>query len=169
MHPIDPAKMGSWFDAYAGRLVLYARQWLEPAAAEDVVQDVFIRLMSQSREPDNAQAWLFRSVRNAAISATRSQRSRRFREQKVAADEPDWFEKHPGDLLDASAAEAALAKLPQEQREVIVLRIWGQLTLAEIAQIVEKPVSSVHGTYHSALSALRHELESTCRKTLKDQ
>ena len=50
MPSIDPAKMGSWFDAYAGRLVLYARQWLEAQWAEDVVQDVFIRLMAQSRE-----------------------------------------------------------------------------------------------------------------------
>ena len=79
MPSIDPAKLGSWFDAYAGRLVLYARQWLEAQWAEDVVQDVFIRLMAQSREPDNVKSWLFAAVRNAAISAFRSESARRNR------------------------------------------------------------------------------------------
>jgi RNA polymerase sigma factor (sigma-70 family) len=90
MPSIDPAKMGSWFDAYAGRLVLYARQWLEAQWAEDVVQDVFIRLMAQSREPDNVKSWLFAAVRNAAISAFRSESSRRNRERKVASESQDW-------------------------------------------------------------------------------
>jgi RNA polymerase sigma-70 factor (ECF subfamily) len=144
--------------------VLYARQWLERETAEDVVQDVFIRLMAQSREPDNIKAWLFRSVRNGAISASRSTRSRRSREQKVAGWKQDWFEKHPGDLLDAESAQSALAKLPENDREVVVLRIWAEMTLAEISQVVELPVSSVHDCYRSAIGALRVELESTCRK-----
>ena len=163
MPPIDPAKLGSWFDAYAGRLVLYARQWLEAQWAEDVVQDVFIRLMAQIREPDNVKSWLFAAVRNAAISAFRSESSRRFRERKVASQSQDWFESHPADVLDAAAAESALTKLPAQQREVIVLRIWGQLTLAEISQIVEMPLSSVHDCYRSGIAALRIILESTCR------
>ena len=165
MPPIDPAKLGSWFDAYAGRLVLYARQWLEAQWAEDVVQDVFIRLMAQGREPENVKSWLFTSVRNAAISSYRSESSRRTRERKVAGESNEWFESHPAELLDAAAAESALTKLPAQQREVIVLRIWGQLTLAEISQIVEMPLSSVHDCYRSGIAALRHTLESTCRNT----
>src|ERR1041384_1252304 len=129
MPQIDPAKLGSWFDAYAGRLVLYARQWWEAQWAEDVVQDVFIRLMAQLREPDNVKSWLFTAVRNAAISAFRSESARRNREQKVAGEGREWFESQPADLLDAAAAESALSKLPAREREVIVLRIWGQLTL----------------------------------------
>ena len=165
MPPIDPAKLGSWFDAYAGRLVLYARQWLEAQWAEDVVQDVFIRLMAQIREPDNVKSWLFAAVRNAAISAFRSESSRRVRERKVAGESPDWFESQPADLLDAAAAESALTKLPAKEREVIVLRIWGLLTLSEISQIVEMPLSSVHDCYRSGIAALRHTLESSCRNT----
>src|SRR6266566_5234674 len=143
MPQIDPAKMGSWFDAYAGRLVLYARQWLARSAAEDVVHDVFMSLMSQSRDPLNVKSWLFGSVRNAAISQWRSESRRKIREQKVASHEQNFFESKPDDLLDAAAAQEALAKLPAQQRELIVLRIWGQLTLSEISQIVEKPISSL--------------------------
>jgi RNA polymerase sigma-70 factor (ECF subfamily) len=165
MHPIDPAKLGSWFDAYGGRLVLYARQWLSRQSAEDVVQDVFIRLFGQGDEPTNARAWLFRSVRNAAISAVRSERGRHRREHKVAGRQQDWFQSHAGDLLDAETAQSALTKLAENQREVIVLRIWGELTLAEVSQIVEMPISSVHECYRNGLIALRIELESSCRKT----
>src|SRR5947207_4685324 len=160
-----PDKMGSLFDAYGGRLALYARQWLARGAAEDVVQDVFIRLMGQMREPANVKAWLFGAVRNAAISQWRSESRRKMREQKVASHEQNLFDPKPDDLLDAAAAQEALAKLPQQQRELIVLRIWGQLTLSEISQIVEMPISSLHDSYRDALSALRNALESTCRNT----
>ena len=165
MPQIDPAKMGSWFDAYAGRVVLYARQWLEAQWAEDVVQDVFIRLMAQGREPENVKSWLFASVRNAAISAFRSESSRRNRERRVAGESNEWFESHPADLLDAAAAQVALSKLPAKEREVIVLRIWGELTLSEIGEIVEMPLSSVHDCYRSGIAALRKTLESSCRNT----
>jgi RNA polymerase sigma-70 factor (ECF subfamily) len=165
MPQIDPAKLESWFDAYAGRLVLYARQWLEAQWAEDVVQDVFIRLMAQPREPQRVGPWLFAAVRNASISAFRSESSRRNRERKVAGESQDWFESHPADLLDAAAAESALTKLAAREREVIVLRIWGQLTLAEIGEIVQMPLSSVHDCYRSGIAALRHTLESSCRNT----
>src|SRR5438477_7512432 len=124
MPSIDPAKMGSWFDAYGGRLALYARQWLARGAAEDVVQDVFIRLIGKMREPATVKAWLFGAVRNAAISQWRSESRRKMHEQKVAGFGQEWFEAKPDDLLDAAAAQEALAKLPDQQREVIVLRIW---------------------------------------------
>src|SRR5947199_10193211 len=105
MPQIDPAKMGSWFDAYAGRLVLYARQWLEAQWAEDVVQDVFIRLMAQNREPDYVKSWRFASVRNAAISAFRSESSWRNRERKIVGESGEWFGAHQAHYLDAAAAE----------------------------------------------------------------
>ena len=58
--PIDPATLGGWFDAYGAALVLYARQWLDRGAAEDVVQDVFVRLMAQpgGQRPAHLRAWL---------------------------------------------------------------------------------------------------------------
>src|SRR5712675_1916187 len=66
---IDPGQLARSFDAHAATLILFARQWLERAAAEDVVQDVFVSLMAQHRlPPDNFKAWLFKAVRNAAIS-----------------------------------------------------------------------------------------------------
>ena len=51
---IDPAKIGRWFDNYTAGLLLYARQWLEASQAEDVVQEVFVRLIAQTKEPERS-------------------------------------------------------------------------------------------------------------------
>ena len=68
--------MATWFDAHAASLILYARQWLDRSAAEDAVQEVFLRLLAlRGREPANVRAWLFASVRNEAISQQRRQAS----------------------------------------------------------------------------------------------
>jgi len=159
---ISPAQLAAAFDAHAASLVLYARQWLDRQAAEDAVQDVFLRLLSQRGLPANLRAWLFRSVRNEAISHTRSQYRRRQREQAVAADRPGFFRPDPADLIDARSAQAALESLPHSQREVIVLRLWGGLTLAEVASLVGEPVSTVFDQYRAALANIREKLESSC-------
>jgi RNA polymerase sigma-70 factor (ECF subfamily) len=163
MGSIDPAQLSRWFDAYASALVLYARQWLPDGAAEDIVQDVFIRLMSQRPAPANAKAWLFRSVRNAALSHLRSRHRAETREQRVAADRPAWFDERPEELISAAEAQAALGTLPDEQREVIVLRIWGQLTFEEIAEILGRSVSTLFSRYKTGLAAIRKKLELSCR------
>src|SRR5215212_5273730 len=80
----DAPKLAAWFEAHAAPLVLYARHWLgERAGAEDVVQEVFIRLMAQPAEPLNVKAWLHTAVRNAAIGELRSAQRRRRREQSI--------------------------------------------------------------------------------------
>lgn len=160
---IDPADVSDWFEAHAAPLVLYARQWLSGAIADDVVQEAFVRLMSQRRPPDNVKAWLFRAVRNEAITQWRSSRRRQHREQARAADER-WFEPGFTDSIDAHAAAGLIHDLPAEQRESLVLRIWGGLTLAEIATITGAPVSTVFHHYQQALGAVRKRMGVTCEK-----
>ena len=163
MAAMDPVNLGRWFDAHSAQLLLYARQWLTEPSAEDVVQDVFLRLMSQPRTPDDVKAWLFRSVRNAAISHLRSHRRRRRREQTVAARKRSWFPPRPADPIDASTAQAALVQLPDRMREAAVLRIWGQMTFREIAGVVDRPVSTIVRDYRAALTAVRERLASSCK------
>ena len=158
MARISPTELGEWFHVHGAALVLYARQWLERDAAEDVVQDVFLRLMSQRSAPDNPRAWLFRAVRNAAISGLRSQKRREARAARPQADRPPWFEPRPDERLDAAAAQQVLAGLPEEQREVVVLRIWGELTLREIGELLAEPVSTVFSRYQAALNAIRQRM-----------
>jgi DNA-directed RNA polymerase specialized sigma24 family protein len=81
----------------------------------------------------------------------------------VARDRPEWFQANPGDLIDARAAQEALAGLPEMQREIVVLRIWGRMTLHEVADVVRLPVSTVHDHYRAGLAAARKTMESSCR------
>jgi RNA polymerase sigma-70 factor (ECF subfamily) len=159
---IDPAQLARGFDAHAPSLVLFARQWLNRAAAEDVVQDAFVSLMGQRTPPDNLKAWLFTAVRNAAISCARSHSRRIVRETRQVERRPDWFESKAEDLIDASAAQAALDALPPEQREVIVMRIWAQMTLAEITQVTGEATSTLFSRYRAGLSEIKRIMESSC-------
>ncbi len=147
----------------AAGLVLYARQWLDAAAAEDVVQEALVALLAQRRPPDNAIAWMYRAVRNAAIDAARSTARRRRREEVVARSRGAWLEAGSESLLDAQVAEQALRQLAPDYRQVVVLRIWGELGFAEIAEIMQLSVSTVHGRYVSALGQLRVVLEKPCQ------
>jgi RNA polymerase sigma-70 factor (ECF subfamily) len=162
----DPAKLADWFEAYAAALVLYARQWLDRERAEDVVQEVFVRLMGQRAEPPNVRAWLHASVRNAAIDESRAATRRRRREETAgaaAAERARWFEPRPGDLIDAGAAQQAMEKLPPRQREVVLLRLWSGMTLAEVSQVTGSAISTVHDDYRRSLEAIRGMMESRCK------
>jgi RNA polymerase sigma-70 factor (ECF subfamily) len=149
------------FRAHSAALRLYARQWLDAAGAEDVVQDVFARLLAGGRIPAEPRTWHFRCVRNAAISGWRSQRRRGRREQSFAAVE--WFIPKPEDRMDARMAQEALAGLADRQREIVVLRVWSDLTLAQIRDVTGLPVSTIHEQYRVALRELREKLERSCR------
>ena len=165
MGSILPAKLSAWFDSLAPSLVLYARQWLEAAPAEDVVQDVFVRLMLQRRSPANPRAWLFRCVRNAAIGRLRSRACRRRHHALLAAGAPTMFQPDPATGIDAAAAEEALAGLPSELREVVVLRIWAQMKLREIAEVTGRPISTLMSQYQSALEKIRQKMVKPCKIT----
>jgi RNA polymerase sigma-70 factor (ECF subfamily) len=125
-------------------LALYARQWVDRAAAEDVVQEALTALLLVRPKPDDPVAWMFRAVRNAAIDQARSTSRRRQREQTIAAARGDWFETRVEMALDARAAKLALEQLPDELRQIVVLRIWGEQGFAQIAQIMELSTSTVH-------------------------
>lgn len=162
MGAIELGRLGRWYQTHGPRLVLYARQWLGADGAQDVVQDAFVRLMAQRRRPDNISAWLFRCVRNLAISRLRARTYRRRREAQVARDRPAWFDARPEDLVDAQTAAAMVAHLPLDQREVIILRIWGELTFREIAEIVGSTVTTAFRRYGRGLNQIRQALEKPC-------
>ena len=164
---IDPGQLGLWFEAYSRPLALYARQWLPNGTAEDVVQDAFLRLMRQRQVPNNVKAWLFTTVRHACISELRRDQRQRARHRRRADQTPAWFESRPDDRLDAQHAQVLLQELPIEQREVVALRIWGQLTLQEIARIVGVSVSTVHHRYQNTLQTMRERMDKPC-KTKQD-
>src|SRR5262245_20005175 len=125
MTAVGPELLGRLIDEHAAVLVLYARQWC--AAPEDVVQEAFVKLVAQPSLPRNVASWLYRVVRNGAISAARSEQRRRHYETAAARRAPAWFSPSSDTGLDAQAAAEALQTLPVEQREIIVAHLWGGL------------------------------------------
>jgi len=163
MDRISPEQLSLLIDEHGASLVLYAQQWCD--GPEDVVQEVFIKLMRQQPVPTNLVGWLYRVVRNGAISESRAS-SRRVRyERNAGARNPSWFETAAGEQkLDAEEATAALQHLPPDEREVVVLRIWGGLSFEEIAEVVGKSSSTAHRRYLSGLEALREKWSISCQE-----
>ena len=161
---ISQKQLAQWYEAHGTELMLYARQWSPDQQAEDIVQDAFIKLLKQRRCPDNVRAWLFRVVRNASISMVRRLQRRRAG-QKFLHRETLWFESRCDDLIDARLAQDLLQTLPSQLREIVMLRIWGQMTLKEISQVVNKSIPWIHHDYKMALEVIKKRLEhSSCIK-----
>jgi RNA polymerase sigma-70 factor (ECF subfamily) len=157
---MTPEALGRLVDRHAAALTLFARQWC--AAAEDVVQEAFVKLAARRPPPDDAVAWLYQVVRNGAISAGRAERRRRSHEADAAARRPDWFVPSEHAALDAAAAAAALQGLSVEEREAVVAHLWGGLTFEQVGRLCGVSSSTAHRRYLQALAALRERLRVSC-------
>jgi RNA polymerase sigma factor (sigma-70 family) len=156
---MSPKQIVDLIDAHAPALLLYARQFCD--TAEDVVQEAFLRLVRQRPWPDDAVAWLYRVVRNAALDAVKSRRRRVRREEAVARTTP-WFVEPAVDDLDAEAAAKALRELPIECREAIVAHLWGGLTFEQIGAAVNASASTACRRYQAGIALLREKLGAPC-------
>ncbi len=150
-------------DAHSAALTLYARQWCQ--TPEDIVQDVFLLLMREPVAPENAVGWLYRAVRNKALNAARAGRRRAHHEAQAAHRGEPWLVAGAADRLDAAVAAEALADLPLEQREAIVARLWGGLSLEETARLMGTSLTTAYRRYQRGIAALRERLEGKCRQT----
>ncbi|HVU88377.1 MAG TPA: RNA polymerase sigma factor [Pirellulales bacterium] len=156
-----PELLTRLLDQHGATLVLYARQWCH--TPEDVVQEACLQLMRETSEPANVAGWMFRVVRNGAISAGRGE-SRRVRHESAAARQArPWFEPNAGESLDARAVARDLETLPDDERETIVLRLWGGLSFEQIAELTGTSTSTAHRRYVAGLTALR-ERHLPCTK-----
>ena len=143
------------YDQHGPALMAYARGFVpDAAAAEDVVHQVFLRLLSaELTMPDAPVAYVYRAVRNAALNARRG--SLRLTELDPRS---SIFRHRGGNQEAALALEKALAELPEEQREVVVMRMWSGLTLEEIAAAAGAPLNTIASRYRYALEKLRVKL-----------
>jgi RNA polymerase sigma factor (sigma-70 family) len=169
MGRIGPENLGRLFDEHAAGLVLLARQWCD--APEDIVQDAFVALARQKTEPDRVAAWLYRVVRNGAITASRQSRRRRNREQRSASreSEPAFGSSYfaaTDDRIDAERVCRLLAELDPESREVIVARLWGGLTFEEISRLRGCSLTTAHRRFQAGLAYLHERLEPQWESTI---
>lgn len=144
--------------SYAHNIYGYVRSIVrDDHEAEDVTQHVFAKLMTTIGRYDDRGvpffAWLLRLARNVAIDHLRANRMT-----------PTENVFDPGissgtDLDRAETVRSALATLPEEQREVVLLRHVIGLTPGEIADRMGRSEGSIHGLHHRGRRALQRELE----------
>lgn len=129
------------------------------ARAEDAVQEAFCRLYRLAPAPDELKAYAFRTVRNAALDIAR-------RPWPAAAIDESIFDPAPGPPHDAAGRElaqraaAALKSLGDEEREAIVLHLYGDMTFREIAELCATPLGTVTARYQRGLEKLRTLMEA---------
>lgn len=144
------------------------------AQAEDIVQDVFLRVVKHAERWERRSkfsTWIYTIARNACVDAARRKVHRRhpsLDQPRGGEDERTLGETIAGDEIGGdrramdsqftSSLEAALASLPEEQREVFVLRQFQQVPFQEIAKITETPVNTVKSRMRYALESLRLHL-----------
>jgi RNA polymerase sigma-70 factor (ECF subfamily) len=125
--------------------------------AEDVTQQVFAKLTdSLARYEDRGApflSWLVRLARNAAIDQLRSRRAIPVADPIESEAADDGADQDRRETL-----RSALETLPEDQREIIVLRHLGGLAPAEIAARLGRSESAVNGLHHRGRRALRAEL-----------
>ena len=153
---MDDASNLDWrerlYDGKAAELLLYGRALgLGETEAEDVVQETFVALLKLEKAPDNPEHYCVRAFRNRALNFKRGLWRRVARELESAR----WFE--PAEVKNdlEEAAQRALARLPIEQREVIVLKIWHDMTYDEIGGTLDLSPNTVAGRYRYGMEKLK--------------
>jgi RNA polymerase sigma-70 factor (ECF subfamily) len=153
----DPDEWATWLDRHGPALVLLARQRVASRAdAEDVVQEAFVRFWRSRHRAADPVAFLYTCVRRCALDWQRARGRRSRREQIAARPEADSCFAGPAEQAERRAAvEGLLSGLPEEQREVIVMKIWGGLSFPQIAESLRIPANTAASRYRYALDKLR--------------
>ncbi len=168
----DPSCVASFFDAWGDRIYGLALRLLgDPAAAEDVVQDTFLKLMAGAHQIEGRSrltTWLYRVAYNAAMDRLRAQK----REQPVPEEGEETTLPMPSLLVDMrlspevmardnelrKALETAIASLPTSLRAAFLLRDVEGLSTAEAAEALDLTEVNLKVRLHRARLLLRERL-----------
>jgi len=159
----DPEAFAALYDRLAFRLLGAARTMTGSAAeAEDVVQDLFVELArgrARLAAVGDLEAYVFTMLRNAVCRRGRRAALDRRAMHAIAAGRPETgaVATAAAELPDDALA-AAVATLPEAQREVVALKIDAGLTFAEIAAVTGTSLNTVASRYRYALDKLRTAL-----------
>jgi len=152
------AALGDLYDLTAVDLYGYIRSILGSASeAEDVFQEVFARIAARGPKlikVEKPLAYMFTIARNEAFGVLSKRAARRRLGEDAALFEEPAAENSSGPTLTASEATRALAELPDDQRETVVLKIYEGCTFAQIAEITEVSANTAASRYRYGLMKL---------------
>ena len=169
----DKESFDRLFNALYPRLTAYATLFLEPAAAEDVVQDLFVYLWEHSGKMiihSSVEAYLFKSVYQRCLNEKKKLKMmdtyHRQVEERLTAIEQQAFDPETNDAARQlflselkQDMRQAISELPERCREVFMMSYVYQLKNREIAEILNISVKTVEIHMTSALKTLRTKLK----------
>jgi RNA polymerase sigma-70 factor (ECF subfamily) len=175
----DPAVFGRAYDEHSRGVYLTAYRVLGNAAqAQDVVQDVFLRLWRRPRTFDANRgelgSYLRMMARSRALDLWRegqalgraSDRLKLAIAREPARDEAERPSAQAERHEEGETVRAAVRRLPDAQREAVVMAYWGGLTADEIAQRIEVPLGTAKSRIRLGLEKLRAEGGAALRPEL---
>lgn len=137
----------------APSLLAYARSFgFDTTTAEDILHHVFLQVMQNGRMPREARPYLFRAVRNACLNRVRAVG------READLEGREWFATEGNDRSSEIDLRHALKALPEDQREVLMMHVWGGLTFEEIGDIAGISANTASSRYRYGLSSLRRLL-----------
>ena len=151
---------------HAGAVFALSRRLLvDKALAEEIVQEVFLRLWNQPEKFDHERgslrSYLLAQCHGRSVDLLRSETSRRNREERDVrrtAEAGYDLEHEVVDLTVAEKVQEALTALPEGEREAIALAYFGGHTYREVAALLDEPEGTVKSRIRSGLKRLRTEL-----------
>jgi len=147
-----------WLEDHAPKLLLFARQKARSEAdAQDLVQDAVVEAWRrQGNDTPPPLALVFATIHRRAIDRARSEDRRIGRESAAMELSPEpWFDTGVEDCELRQTIQNAMSRLPDMYREVITLKVWGELTFTEIADTLGIPANTAASRYRYGLAELR--------------
>ena len=138
-------------------------------AAQDIVQDTFIKLLEKWKDhmvsSPELSSWLYRVAHNGAVDHLRKESRRHLLHDRQARECEDFVPPNRGEGFRineaAEKADAALRKLSLKEQQLVILKIYEEKSYKEISDITGLTVSNVGYILHFALKKLASELKKT--------
>ena len=127
----------------------------------DVLQEIFLKLARQPSLLDKVhspRAFLLRMAHNLAVDQIRRRTTRQANYDRLAAEPVELFEASPDDQTFRDQLAAALTELPPDQRAVVHLKLWEEMTFEEIAATLDIPPNTAASRYRYGIDKLRDRL-----------
>ncbi len=147
-----------WLAEYAPRFLLFARQQARcEADAQDLVQEAVVE--SWRRQANGAPpptSLVFSTIRRRAIDLARSEDRRAGREAAASLGETEpWFDPSIEDRERNRLLQQAMSSMSDIYRDVVTLKVWGELSFVEIAEMLDIPANTAASRYRYGLAELR--------------
>ena len=152
-----------WLGGHGPSLLLFARTQARcEADAEDLLQEAVVESAGKNEGNPPDLPLVYATIRRRAIDLARKT-DRRIAREEAAAEESVtcWFDDTIKQKETARLIDRAIKQMPEKFREVVILKIWSDLTFAQIAEALDIPLNTAASRYRYGLEILKRDANLT--------